>query len=348
MIRRACLLLLILFFGYSLKAQTQIEVEKFTTSEGLSNNIVYRTHKDQYGFLWLATRDGLNRFDGKDFKVYRYRADDSLSICGNTVYYIDEDTQGNLWIMTSNGLCKYIRSKNNFLRFNFPWIDAVEKQYSLEPSLMIVNDRVWFTDYEGINAMDARTHRVHRYRLQDPYLGRHLISLGKGPEGKIYAGSSEGLFVLNEKAGVFEKKTEPFPDAAPFSFYTDSKKTFWVTMWAQGALNLSGNPPKLVRYGKYESLFRVFETGPDSFIACGDFQGLLTFSRNDQTLRRVTIINKKTGLPESFLIYSIASYDKDFVWFSGSDGLLKWDRRPTHITKVFLDSSWASRPLKIS
>jgi len=60
---------LLLTFGNAAAVKT-IEVEKYTTEDGLSSNIIYRSLKDSKSFLWLATVDGLNRFDGKDFKIY--------------------------------------------------------------------------------------------------------------------------------------------------------------------------------------------------------------------------------------------------------------------------------------
>lgn len=340
---------LILFISsVSAAAQPSIRVEKYTTRDGLSSNNILRALKDSNGFLWLATVDGLNRFDGKDFKIFRNRPGDTLSIPGNIVYRIAEDPTGDLWVMTSKGLCRYVQSKNYFKRFDFPWIDNVEKQYSIEPSLMVDGDVVWFTDYEGINAMDTKTYQVKRYKLRQPFKGRHLISLGKDSYGRIFAGSTDGIFLLDAKTGVFEKAPMPYSYSAPNSFYTSSDKSLWIAVWLDAVLNLKDTLNKVVKFGGKESLFNVFEVGADSLIACGDYPGLLTFSRRNPEFKSVSLINKSTGMTESFVINSIASFDSNFVWFCGSEGLLKWDRRPAKFKTITFQNSKVRFPLKIN
>ncbi|HEX8024280.1 ligand-binding sensor domain-containing protein, partial [Mucilaginibacter sp.] len=72
--------------------------------QGLSNNSVTSIYKDQYGFMWFGTLDGLNRFDGYSFTKYRKRVHDPYSLKDNTVYGITGTPNGKLYIGTSNGL----------------------------------------------------------------------------------------------------------------------------------------------------------------------------------------------------------------------------------------------------
>ena len=70
--------------------------------------------EDTYGFIWIGTEDGLNVFDGYQFKVFRPHSDDSTSICSNRIEEIAEDGQGNLWVGTGDGLARYFRETNSF------------------------------------------------------------------------------------------------------------------------------------------------------------------------------------------------------------------------------------------
>lgn len=345
---RIFMLLCFLLTFLHLQAERVIEVEKYTTRDGLSSDIIYRAFTDSRGFLWLATADGLNRFDGKDFKVFRHIPNDSTSIAGNIVYFITEDAEHNLWIMTSGGLCKYLRKQNRFVRFHFPWIDKVEKQYNLQQSLMFAGDKIWFTDYEGINQIDPPTHRVKRFKLAQPYQGRHLISLGKDRFGGIYAGNIEGTFRLNEATGIFEKSTLPLPAAATLSFSNDSQNNFWITMWAEGAIRVDLKSGTATKYGGTETNYQVFEVAPDSFLLCGDYPGMLSFSRNHPEFQPVGLINEITGLNEGFVIHSVHASGKDLVWMCGNKGLLKWDRRPKKFRKIKVEGEGMQWPLKIN
>jgi ligand-binding sensor domain-containing protein len=79
-----------------MSAQHTVEKVKFSrieVSSGLSNSNVNFILQDSKGFLWFGTQDGLNKFDGYTFKVYRNNPDDTASLLTNTINYIFEDSQ---------------------------------------------------------------------------------------------------------------------------------------------------------------------------------------------------------------------------------------------------------------
>lgn len=105
-----CLLLFV-----AIRGQAQIfEWEQYTTEHGLSQNMLMSICQDAKGFIWIGTRNGLNRFDGYHFKTYRFDPFDSLSLSGNEVFHILEDHRGRLWIATNNGLNLFNREKETF------------------------------------------------------------------------------------------------------------------------------------------------------------------------------------------------------------------------------------------
>jgi ligand-binding sensor domain-containing protein len=73
-----------------------------TVEDGLSNNDVNTLIQDKTGFIWFGTEDGLNRFDGYDFRVFRNDPSDSNSISNNSVWALLEDKQGSIWIGTKD------------------------------------------------------------------------------------------------------------------------------------------------------------------------------------------------------------------------------------------------------
>src|SRR5688572_17350996 len=96
-------------------AQEDINFTSLTTKDGLSSNNVNAILRDRYGFMWFATDDGLDRFDGANFKVYRNKPMDSTSLQANEILSLHEDKDGNLWVGTSGGsLSLYDRKKDHF------------------------------------------------------------------------------------------------------------------------------------------------------------------------------------------------------------------------------------------
>ena len=108
-------LYLLLFFGFSPRGYSQDYPVKFLDiSDGLSNNSVTTIFQDSDGYMWFGTYDGLNRYDGYNFKVFRNRINDKKSLPFNTIYNIEGDLQKNLWIGGSNGLCIYNKTNAVF------------------------------------------------------------------------------------------------------------------------------------------------------------------------------------------------------------------------------------------
>ena len=108
------LLLVIVLNTLPLFAQN-LNFYHYGLEDGLSQITVRCLLKDSNGFLWLGTQDGLNRFDGTSFKVYKNDKNDNLSISGNFINAMIEDNNGNIWIGTNdNGISIYDSSTNTF------------------------------------------------------------------------------------------------------------------------------------------------------------------------------------------------------------------------------------------
>ena len=97
----------------------------YQVENGLSNNAVICTIQDKNGFLWFGTKDGLNRFDGYSFKVYRHDPDQSGSIGSNFIHCLFEDKEGTLWVGTENGLFEYNPNLERFHLLKTPVIGAI-------------------------------------------------------------------------------------------------------------------------------------------------------------------------------------------------------------------------------
>src|SRR5258706_6520106 len=99
----ACLHFFIFLPFNSLAQAPKLKFKHITNENGLSNTTIEAIFQDKRGFMWFGTRDGLNRYDGYQFVIYRYDSKDSNSISDNYIQYIYEDRDQNLWIGTING-----------------------------------------------------------------------------------------------------------------------------------------------------------------------------------------------------------------------------------------------------
>lgn len=105
---------------YPLIAQSSHQIfEHITTDHGLSSNKVESIIQDHEGFYWISTANGLNRFDGTHFKIFRKTQHDSTSLTDNTCRSLVEDKNGDIWIATSEGVSRYHRNTGKFSRYYF-------------------------------------------------------------------------------------------------------------------------------------------------------------------------------------------------------------------------------------
>lgn len=96
-----------------------IILNRLTAEEGLSNNQVTTIIRDHHGFMWIGTKDGLNRYDGRDFYVFKHIENDSNSLCGNSITCLELDADSLLWIgTTSSGLSSYDFRTGKFITYN--------------------------------------------------------------------------------------------------------------------------------------------------------------------------------------------------------------------------------------
>lgn len=96
-----------------------ISFRHLTAEDGLSDNRVTCMLRDKHGFMWFGTKDGLSRYDGRDFYVFRNRVNDSTSLCSNNITCLAYDNDSILWIGTSSsGFCAYDFRTQKFETYN--------------------------------------------------------------------------------------------------------------------------------------------------------------------------------------------------------------------------------------
>ena len=111
-------LLISIISSINISAQN-INFKHLSIQDGLSQSTINCIFQDSRGFMWFGTQDGLNKYDGYNFTVYKKNPVDTNSISHNWIWNIFEDIHENLWIATWNGLTKFNPATNQFFRF-FP------------------------------------------------------------------------------------------------------------------------------------------------------------------------------------------------------------------------------------
>ena len=189
-----CLAAVVLIFASYLatplliQAQSTLRFFHLTTADGLSHDIVYAIAQDPQGFLWFGTQDGLNRYDGYTFTVFRHLRSDPWSLVHNTVQALAVDPAGALWVGTAGGLDRYDRDAGRFV--HYPEI--------FESVTVIYEDRegtIWVgTAGSGLFRYDRQSDRFTPFGGEGeprPY-SDNILALYQDQDGTLWVGTEYG------------------------------------------------------------------------------------------------------------------------------------------------------------
>jgi len=187
---------------------TAMHFGRLTIQNGLSQGSAIAMFQDKRGFLWIGTEDGLNRYDGYDFKIYR-PSEDPNSLSDGLVNTIAADSQGDLWIGTMNGLNQYHRDRDDFTRFFARPGDPRSLSHNNITALAEgAAGTLWIgTAGGGLNAFDRQTGVFRTYRRDpaDPEsLGSdEIFGIHIDAEGILWLATGGGLNRFDPRSGKF-------------------------------------------------------------------------------------------------------------------------------------------------
>lgn len=323
-----------------------VNFTSLTSKDGLLSNTVNAILKDRRGLMWFATDDGLNRFDGTNFKVYRNRRGDTASLRANEILALHEDKKGNLWIGTSGGgLSMYNRAKDNFLHFPINKNVAGLTQNSVIRS--ICSDylgNIWIAQFDGLYILDANLNKISKREL---FPGKNgvpvkttLFSVFEDSKHRIWVATDNGLFLYTRETNTFRQFVHDDLDAFSLShnkvraIAEDKSGNIWVAT-IDGLCMLKPGHDRFIIYrhipGDKTSL-------SNNYINCitTDEEGLLWLGTNDG----LNVFNPKQRkfavyTPENGNIHSLTSktvrcsfIDNQGIYWFGTfrGGINKYDK----------------------
>jgi len=276
-----------------------LKFSQLTTLDGLSNSNVFGIIQDHQGFIWFATEDGLNRFDGKNFITYRHNANNKHSIAGNIIRKVFIDSENTLWIGTDNGLSRYNLELDNFDNF----INKPNDESSLQDNVIwdIYQNKeksdslLWISTTEGLHTLSVKT------ETQDVKFER--------------------IKVRNYNDRIREIKT----------IFQDKKGTYWLGSFDNGihllssGLNYSGTLKKQNKFHLVIDANALYDmkTIDNQYWLATD-NGLYIVDDRYKLISHITEQAKKNTNNQALLsnnIRAIAQLDENHLWLATHNGL---------------------------
>jgi ligand-binding sensor domain-containing protein/serine phosphatase RsbU (regulator of sigma subunit) len=321
------------------------EAELFTIESGMSQTRVNISFADSYGYLWIGTSEGLNRFDGYKFKIFKHIPYDSSSLSQNFIRCIAEDKKTNLWIGTDAGLNFYDRKSGKFRQFIHNPDDSTTISDNQILSVYADNKGyIWVNTERSFDRIDpSKNNILHFHHSLNNYnngTASQNSQIIEDLNGNLWFGNSDGLFSFNPETYKFANyinipsNSESLSDNEVLSIYKDKNGTIWV-----GTKNgLNKFNPHLKNFQRYlyynrdgisiacNSVNTILEDKKGVFwLGCN--KGLILFDqRNSRTVFLSDLLINKS-LFSIGLVNNLFQDKSGIIWMSGFQGLFKIDTK---------------------
>jgi ligand-binding sensor domain-containing protein/serine phosphatase RsbU (regulator of sigma subunit) len=293
----------------TLSAQEDVFFDRLDVPQGLSSSNVRSICQDQYGFLWIGTDDGLNRYDGYKFDVFKNDPSDSNSLADSRVERVFLDSKGDLWVTTQGGISKWNRNRENF--------DNIPLDFSLSS---VTNDEWFWAIYED---------RIGRFWLGTRFGGLLLFN----PESKtvvaakkLYEDGVARVFGGPVAAVVETASGEIYSADFPAGLikYNEEKKYF-------EPLNLSGMPE-----GRFADVgIFVYHEDKTGSLWLATQGGVFRIDPERENIEKIRL----TDSPEkNFIVYTILEDEEGNLWFGSAEGLYQYNLK-TRASRQFRTSN---------
>lgn len=318
LIRILLLFILIIFYSDSrvyalISNEKNINFKKITIEDGLSQTTVQYIFQDSRGYMWFATTDGLNRYNGYEFKVYRYNKGSSESISGNFIIAINEDEEGNIWVGTTRGLNK-INPITNQVKQYLPNINGCNiSDYNITEIFIDSKKDIYIATANGLNIYDKENDNFKRiYGDEDGenvLSSQAVYSIVEDRDNNFWIGTDYGLNKVDRKTEIItnyyaEDGENTISDNFIYKLYMDDLNNLWIGTDSQGLNKLDIDKEK----------FEVF--------------------LNDK--------NNKNSIGGNTIPYILKDKNSN-IWVATNNGLSKYDEKNnsfiTYINKIYDNQS---------
>jgi len=321
------LLLLLIFAGpdhYHHDRVERLTFTHFSTRDGLSQNSVAHAHQDSRGFLWFGTEDGLNRYNGYDFTIFRTVPGDPRTLSGNVISSIAETSTGELWVGTlESGLNRYRPEEDRFV------------QYRHDPRVSdsLINDRVRALAIGPDDSLWVGTTAGLAYRPPDGgFTGitradglpvESIESLFIDSGGVLWIAGREGVARYDAKSGRFSLVSRERTRA----IWVEEDGTLWQATKESGLIRRSPEGGRRIWRGGPDGLVDDHPRGlyidDEGYVWIGARSGLTILNpAEDRRFVYPTVLEGDAG-PRFGRISTITGEASGQIWIGGFGGLAK-------------------------
>ena len=291
-----------------------INFKRITVEDGLSQTSVEYLFQDSKGYMWIGTIDGLNRYNGSRFEVFRYSKDKPNSISGNYISAIAEDDEGNIWVGTSRGLNR-INTHTSEITTYLPGVNGCNlSNYNITEILIDSKGDIYIATEDGLNLYNEEDDNFIRlYNSGDKknsLSSQFVYSIVEDNYGNYWIGTDNGLNKIENNSQKIIKYysdggDNSINDNFIFKLYADNLDNLWVGTYNGGLNKLDLKTNKIEK----------FENDPndDTSIAGNFIRYILRDSRNELWIATNNGLSRLNEEENKFINYKSKIYDPQSI-----------------------------------
>jgi signal transduction histidine kinase/ligand-binding sensor domain-containing protein/DNA-binding response OmpR family regulator len=340
-----------LLFAIGVSSQTnKYRLSNLSTVDGLSQSSVIAIKQDGIGQMWFGTRDGLNKYDGSRFTIYRNNPKDSTSISNNDILAIEEDKSGKMWVGTYNGLNCYDPVKNAFKQYFHANNDNSLCNNTVWDIKEIKNE-IWIGTSRGLSVYNKKNKKFTSIfnSSQNPSSlpNNFVLSILETKNGAIWIGTAKGLCkLISRKNGVFSfqqfNSQEKGESLFVQSIKEDAAGNLWIGTKTSGLYKYDAVSKKLISLlanGNQNGIdvdVRAIDIDHKGVLWIGAYNGVSVMQKDGTIQKIFNNPDKKTNITK---IKSVFTDKKGSVWIGTYyNGVNFWDVSNTNFTNLNQDS----------
>ena len=307
-------LLMITLFGWA----QEYKFRHITTVDGLSHNEVRKIVKDSHGFMWFGTQNGLNRYDGYRFKLFKSKPNDSTSIVGDKVFSLTA-SKDKLWVGTITGLS--VLHTVSLKVIPTPELWNVFQDKDILQLFWDGSKKVWASTEDGNYIIDTDSYKV-RTVLED----FKIVSMGKGVDNSLWIGTDQGLLKYNPEAGEIIKNYEigAFNAYGLDEIFTNSYGEVWVTL-GDGIFRFQSERDRFIEVYRSKTLNAISQSEKGDLFFGSYGNGLIRYSRDTGDFETLMANPENHASLSSNDVYDVYVGEEDIVWVGTQEGLDYYD-----------------------
>ena len=225
---------------YRVEAFDNINFKNITIEQGLSQSTVETMIQDSKGYLWFGTNDGLNRYNGYEFKVYKNNKNSKNSLVSNYIIDVKEDNEGNIWVGTPSGVSKINTENDNITNYTTDKDKGNLSNNNVCEILIAKDGNILVATDNGLNLYDKENDKFNRILDKDNIItNQSIYSITEDSNGNLWIGTINGLNKVDIKSKKIEKiyssdESNSISGNWIYKVYPDKDGNLWVGTYGDG------------------------------------------------------------------------------------------------------------------